>query len=151
MENLDHFGPGQIILDHFYTLGFFRPFGPFWTVWTILDRLDYFGPFGPFWTVWTISHKERGLPIFTPCFLSQCISRACLVGHSFSQMLQGNFRFIWRSICPNIFGLVQNLFCQILHCNCPGPSLVQCSSIFAFNLSPRRTSVGVIELSGTSL
>ena len=67
MENLDRFGPCQIILDHFYTLGFFGPFGPFWTVldhfgpfgpfwtvWTILDRLDRFGPFGPFWNVWTI-------------------------------------------------------------------------------------------------
>ena len=48
MENLDRFGPCQIILDHFYTLGFFGPFGPFWTV------LDHSGPFGPFWTVWTI-------------------------------------------------------------------------------------------------
>ena len=45
MENLDRFGPCQIILDHFYTLGFFGPFGPFWTVWTVLDRLDHFGPF----------------------------------------------------------------------------------------------------------
>ena len=45
MENLDRFGPCQIILDHFYTLGFFGPFGPFWTI------LDHFGPFGPFWTV----------------------------------------------------------------------------------------------------
>ena len=43
MENLDRFGPCQIILDHFYTLGFFGPFGPFWTV------LDHFGPFGTFW------------------------------------------------------------------------------------------------------
>ena len=48
MENLDRFGPCQIILDHFYTLDHFGPF------WTILDRLDRFGPFGPFWTVWTI-------------------------------------------------------------------------------------------------
>ena len=54
MENLDRFGPCQIILDLFYTLGFFGPFGPFWTVWTILDRFDNFGPFGPFWTILTI-------------------------------------------------------------------------------------------------
>ena len=59
MENLDRFGPCQIILDHFYTLGFFGPFGPFWTV---LDHFERFGPFwtaldhfGPFWTVWTVS------------------------------------------------------------------------------------------------
>ena len=64
MENLDRFGPCQIILDHFYTLGFFGPFGPFWTVldhfgpfgpfWTVLNHFGPFGPFGPFWTVWTI-------------------------------------------------------------------------------------------------
>ena len=53
-ENLDRFGPCQIILDHFYTLGFMDhldhsgPFWTVWTVWTILDRLDHFGPFGPF-------------------------------------------------------------------------------------------------------
>ena len=29
MENLDRFGPCQIILDHFYTLDFFWPVGPF--------------------------------------------------------------------------------------------------------------------------
>ena len=69
MKNLDCFGPCQIILDHFYTLSFFGPFGPYKTgsaildhsrpfgpFWTILDRLDHFGPFGPFgpfWTIWT--------------------------------------------------------------------------------------------------
>ena len=53
-ENLDRFGPCQIILDHFYTLDHFGPFGPFWTVLDRLDHLDHFGPFGPFWTNWTI-------------------------------------------------------------------------------------------------
>ena len=48
MENLDRFGRCQIILDHFYTFGFFGPFGPFWTI------LDHFGPFGPFGSFWTI-------------------------------------------------------------------------------------------------
>ena len=60
MKNLDRFGPCQIILDHFYVLGFFGPFGPFWTV------LDHFGPFGPFWTVWTILDRLDHFGLFGP-------------------------------------------------------------------------------------
>ena len=83
MENLDRFGPCQIILDHFYTLGFFGPFGPFWTVldhfgpfWTVWTILDRFGPFwtvwtildrfGPFWTVWTVLDRLDHFGPFEP-------------------------------------------------------------------------------------
>ena len=63
MENLDRFGPCQIILDHFYTLGFFGPFGPFWTV------LDRFGPFGPFWTVCNVLDRSNFLVKAVMCLL----------------------------------------------------------------------------------
>ena len=80
MENLDRFGPCQIILDHFYTLVFFGPFGPFWTVldhfgpfWTVWTILDLFGPFWtvldhfrPFWTVWTILDLLDHSELFGP-------------------------------------------------------------------------------------
>ena len=56
MENLDRFGPCQIILDHFYTLGFF---GPFWTgfgilgiYWTNVDPLQHYGFSRPLWPIW---------------------------------------------------------------------------------------------------
>ena len=50
MKNLDSFGPYQIILDHFYTLSFFGPFGqngpngPKWSK-TVKN-----GPNGPKWS-----------------------------------------------------------------------------------------------------
>ena len=65
------FGPFWTVLDrldHFDHLGPFWPvwtildrFGPFWTVWTILDRMDHFGPCSP-------KINFRRVPFFgTPC------------------------------------------------------------------------------------